>query len=236
MMTNLPMPGEAQSPANYMKQVRLCAQTRACACACVRNVHVRMRMQVDHAACVYVCAYAYVYVYMCMCMCVCVHVCICVVRICNMCMCMICVYMCGRAGGHAGRFAAAVHVDHGPEELGRRHHVLVRRLLIKRRLKRRLRHDATCAARPRLRLRLRPCRLASRWLVGLRCHTHYAAAPPCGRRRTRATLRQGSSLLYLLYDLFVLCFPKTSQSTDRWQRSQAAQPVPGHGCFSLSTV
>ena len=42
-------------------------------------------------------------------------------------MCMICVYMCGRAGGHAGRFAAAVHVDHGPEELGRRHHVLVRR-------------------------------------------------------------------------------------------------------------
>ena len=118
------MPGEAQSPANYMKQVRLCAQTRACACACVRNVHVRMRMQVDHAACVYVCAYAcvYVYVYVYVCMCACVHMCGA-----HMCMCMICVYMCGRAGGHAGRFAAAVHVDHGPEELGRRHHVLVRR-------------------------------------------------------------------------------------------------------------
>ena len=48
-MTNLPMPGEAQSPANYMKQVRLNAyahidaHTVPCTCACVR-------LQVDHAA------------------------------------------------------------------------------------------------------------------------------------------------------------------------------------------
>ena len=62
MMTNLPMPGEAQSPANYMKQVRLNAHAHICMHA---SCHVHVRMQVDHAACI--CNFAYAYVYMCVC-------------------------------------------------------------------------------------------------------------------------------------------------------------------------
>ena len=61
------------------------------------------------------------------------------------------VCVCGRAGGHAGRFAAAVHAHHGAEELRRRHHVLLRRH--SRSDSRDATREATCGARPRRRLR-----------------------------------------------------------------------------------
>ena len=55
MMTNLPMPGEAQSPANYMKQVRLNAHAHICMHAsCHVHVRVRMRSTTPHV-CVCVC-------------------------------------------------------------------------------------------------------------------------------------------------------------------------------------
>ena len=60
MMTNLPMPGEAQSPANYMKQVRLNAHAHICMHAsCHVHVRVRMRSTTPHV---------------CVCMCVAVQV------------------------------------------------------------------------------------------------------------------------------------------------------------------
>ena len=62
VMTNLPMPGEAQSPANYMKQVRLNAHAHICMHA---SCHVHVRMQVDHAACI-----CNMHMHMCICVCV----------------------------------------------------------------------------------------------------------------------------------------------------------------------
>ena len=122
MMTNLPMPGEAQSPANYMKQARLkCACTHMharivpCACACAHEV--------DHAEC----------------MCVCVWPCR-WTRWSTRCRC---------ACSSWARRTPTSSPCTREEALAER----------------RLKCGATCVARPRLRLRLRPRQLSTGWLL-----------------------------------------------------------------------